>query len=378
MFVERERMYRSLRVGRPRPAWARLLAAVVTLVTAATTLTACLSSGSEVGVSLILKTLTNPYFVAMRDAAQAKADAAGIKLSVAAGTADGDTQNQINEIYTAIARGDKGILIATNGNSVNAAIKLARDNGLYVVALDTPPIPANATDNTYATDNTQAGRLIGQYTAARLGGKKAVIAMLDLYNDQVASVDINRDHGFLEGMGIDPSSDSQLAQEPRQGQYEGAGQDKGGPYVIACHQPTQGAVDGGRTAMEQCLQANPDINVVYSANEPAARGAFAALQAANATQKAFIVTIDGSCEGMEDVKSGTFAADATQYPGDMAAIGVDAVVKRSHGQAPPGVTPGKTFLDTGTNLVAAEVPAGVKAQTVDEALTRCWGNTDGT
>lgn len=356
----------------------RLLAAAVTVATALGSLTACLSSGDEIGVSLILKTLTNPYFVAMREAAQQKADAAGITLSVAAGTMDGDTQNQINEIYTAIARGDKGILITTNGNSVNAAIRLARDNGLYVIALDTPPIPADVADNTYATDNTQAGRLIGQYTAARLGGQKAVVAMLDLYNDQVASVDINRDHGFLEGMGIDPSSDSQLAQEPQKGQYKGVGGGPGGDYEIACHQPTQGAVDGGRTAMEQCLQARPDINVVYSANEPAARGAYAALQAAGATDKAFVVTIDGSCEGMADVQAGTFAADATQYPGDMAAIGVEAVVKRSQGQTPPGVTPGKTFLDTGTNLVATKVPTGIKAQSVDEGLQKCWGSRSGT
>ena len=202
--------------------------------------------------------------------------------------------------------------------------------------------------------------------------------MLDLYNDQVASVDIERDHGFLEGMGIDPASDSQLAQEPRQGRYEGAGDGgQDGDYVIACHQPTQGAVDGGRTAMEQCLSANPDINVVYTVNEPSGRGAYAALQAAGATEKAFVVTIDGSCEGMANVQSGTFAADATQYPGDMAAIGIDALVKVSNGQQPPGVTPGKTFLDTGTNLVATEVPAGVKAQSVDEGLQRCWGGTDG-
>lgn len=370
-------MHRSGRRHRRR-LHSRLLAALVTMATAAGTLTACVSSGDEIGVSLILKTLTNPYFVAMRDAAQAKADAAGIELSVAAGTADGDTQNQINEIYTAIARGDKGILIASNGNSVNAAIRLARDNGLYVIALDTPPIPADVTDNTYATDNTQAGRLIGQYAAARLGGKKAVIAMLDLYNDQVASVDIERDHGFLEGMGIDPASDSQLAQEPREGRYQGVNGGKGGDYVIACHQPTQGAVDGGRTAMEQCLSADPDINVVFSVNEPAGRGAYAALGAAGAREQAFVVTIDGSCEGMADVGNGTFAADATQYPGDMAAIGIDALVKLSNGQQPPGVTEGKTFLDTGTNLVATEVPDGVETQTVDEGLQRCWGSTSGT
>ena len=99
--------------------------------------------------------------------------------------------------------------------------------------------------------------------------------MLDLFNNQVVSVDIQRDHGFLEGMGIDPGSKTQNGQ---------GGQDRvllgGGEYQIACHQPTQGAIDGGRTAMENCLSANPDINVVYAINEPAAEGAYNALKAA--------------------------------------------------------------------------------------------------
>ena len=108
-----------------------------------------------------------------------------------------------------------------------------------------------------------------------LGGKPAVIAMLDLFNNQVVSVDIDRDHGFLEGMGINPGNPNENGQEAKTGTYTG-----GGKYTIACHQPTQGAIDGGRTAMENCLSANPDINVVYAINEPAAEGAYAAIKAA--------------------------------------------------------------------------------------------------
>ena len=36
-----------------------------------------------------------------------------------------------------------------------------------------------------------------------MDGKKATIAMLDLFNDKIVSVDVNRDQGFLTGMGID-------------------------------------------------------------------------------------------------------------------------------------------------------------------------------
>jgi fructose transport system substrate-binding protein len=76
--------------------------------------------------------------------------------------------------------------------------------------------------------------------------------MLDLFNNQVVSVDIQRDHGFLEGMGIDPGSKTQNGKEAKTGKYTGG---KGGDYEIACHQPTQGAIPGGKTAMENCLSA---------------------------------------------------------------------------------------------------------------------------
>lgn len=252
-------------------------AAIAISVCLGTTLVACgssdsnsSSSGSEkVGVSLILKTLSNPYFVSMEKDAKTQAAKDKVSLTVAAGTSDGDTQTQITAIDNAVSRGDKGILITTNGDAVNTALKRAKQAGLFVIALDTAPNPASVADITYATDNEQAGRLDGQYAAAALDGKPAVIAMLDLFNNQVVSVDIDRDHGFLEGMGIDPGSKTENGKEAKSGKYTGG---KGGTYTIACHQPTQGAIDGGRTAMENCLSANPDINVVYAINEPVRRG----------------------------------------------------------------------------------------------------------
>src|SRR3954466_15844433 len=270
--------------------------------------------GEKVGVSLILKTLTNPYFVSMKNDAQKAADQQGVNLTVAAGKQDGDTQSQISAIDNAISRGDKGILITTNGDAVNSELQKAKKAGLYVIALDTVPNPASTVDITYATDNEQAGKLAGQYAAKKLNGQKAVIAMLDLFNNQVVSVDIQRDHGFLEGLGIDPGSKTQNGQEAKTGKYSG------GDYQIACHQPTQGAIDGGRTAMENCLSSNPDINVVYAINEPAGEGAYNALKAAGKEKNVAIYAIDGSCSGLKNVTSGEFAADAVQYPGKMAAL----------------------------------------------------------
>jgi len=329
------------------------------------------SGGKSVGVSLILKTLTNPYFVAMASDAKTEATKDNVSLTVAAGSQDGDTAAQIQAIQNAISRGDKGILITTNGDAVNAALKQAKAAGIFVIALDTAPNPANTADITYATNNETAGLLDGQYAAAKLAGKPAVIAMLDLFNNQVVSVDIDRDHGFLKGMGIDPGSTTQNGKEAKTGKYSK------GTYTIACHNATQGAEATGRTAMENCLSANSNINVVYAINEPAARGAYAALKAAGKQSTVAVYAIDGSCLGVSNVKSGEFTADTLQFPGKMALLGVDAIANLARTGKKPTTTNGLSFFDTGTALVASAPLSGVTSATPTAAGSQCWGSASG-
>ena len=324
--------------------------------------------GGGIKAVLILKTFSNPYFVWMEKAAKADATAKGVSLTVSAGTADGDTATQITAIDNAIAAGDKGIIITPNGNAVNAALLKARQAGLFTIALDTAPTPASTVDLTYATDNTAAGKLDGQWAAAKLAGKPADIALLDLFNNQVVSVDVDRDHGFLEGMGIPVGSASINGKEPTSGKYTGG---KGGTYKIGCQVPTQGAIPTGKSAMQTCLQKDPNINVVYAINEPAAQGASEALKAAGS--KALVVAIDGGCSNLPFVANGAINATAGQFPGKMAADGLDAIVNFAKTGKKTGPTPGLTFYNTGTQLYTNDPQSGVASVTATAAKKLCWG-----
>jgi fructose transport system substrate-binding protein len=353
-------------------------AAAGTTATAATTAgagttaaggTAGAAAGTPVGVSLILKNTSNAFFVSMQKSAEAAAQAMGVNLTTAAGKEDGDTATQISAIEAAVAKGDKGILITPSGDAVVPALDAARKAGLYVIALDTPPNPASAVDITFATDNYNAGQLIGQWTAGQLAGKKATIAMLDLFNDKVVSVDTGRDQGFLNGMGIVKQEDKTgNGKEPSSGKYSG------GDYTVVCHEPTNGAVDGGKTAMETCLAKNPDINVVYTINEPAAQGAEDALKAAGKDKGVLIVSVDGGCKpGLELVSSGVIGATAQQYPGKMATLGMQAIRDLADGKPAPSVSPGLDFFNTGVNLVTDKAVAGVDSISVADGQKICWG-----
>jgi fructose transport system substrate-binding protein len=321
--------------------------------------------GDKIGVALITKDSSNPFFVAMQKGAKEEASKAGIDLTVASGKQEGDDQGQITAIENSIAKGDKGILITPMSTGVNSAMKKARDAGLFVIALDTPPDPANTVDITFATDNFKAGTLIGQWAEKQLAGKPATIALLDLFNDKIVSVDYNRDQGFLTGMGIDTKDKKKNGDEDKTGKY------KSGTYTIVCNEAGNGAEDGGRSAMERCLTKNPDINVVYTINEPTAVGASAALKAQG--KDAMIVSVDGGCAGVKSVKSGVIGATAQQYPLKMAQLGMEAIKKIATGGEKPKTSEGLDFFDTGVALVTDKKAEGVDSISSDDGSKICWG-----
>src|SRR3954470_22501111 len=164
---------------------------------------AAAAADDTINITLITKDPDNHFWTAMVEGAQKAAKEQNAAITVAAGRDQTDADGQIQAIEYAVQRGDNGILIANNGPAVNAAIQKARHAGLYVLALGTPTDPTNLVDATVAADNFQAGELIGKWAAGALGGKKATIALLDLFADKIVTIDYQRDQGFLKGMGID-------------------------------------------------------------------------------------------------------------------------------------------------------------------------------
>ncbi len=338
---------------------------------------ACSDDGDEgVAVSLITKDSTNAFFVAMQEGAQQKADELGVDITIGSGQAEGDDQGQIDLIEAAIANGHDGILITPMSVNVNDAIQRARDAGLYVIALDTPTDPPDVVDITFATDNCAAGEAIGQWAAGKLNGEKAVIARLVIFDDRVVSVDYCRDNGFLRGMGIDIGDLTVMGDEPTSGNYTTG---VGGEYEWVCLEATLANEEGGRAGMENCLAANPDINVVYTINEPTAFGAAEALEAAGKVvgEDVIVVSVDGGLAGVEAVQDGSIQATSQQYPLRMASLGVEAINTIATGGEPPSNTSADgTFFDTGVTLCTDEPVDTVTVADQEDSqfcIDNAWG-----
>lgn len=299
------------------------------------------TADGTVAIGLVTKTNSNPYFVKLRESAQAEADKKGAKLVALAGKFDGDNQGQVDAINNLVAQNVKGILITpSNSTGVLSAIKAARDKGIIVIALDTATEPADAVDATFATDNKAAGVTQGKYVKAALADKKASLVLLD--GTPGSTVDDLRHKGFLEGFGLTADS----------------------PEVKGTA-VTNGDQTKAQTAMENLYQRDPGINAVYTINEPAAAGA---AQALTGKKGVVIGSIDGSCTGVRNVKDGKFAATVMQFPKKMAQQGVDAVVDYAKDKKKPS-----GFIDTGSQLITDKPVSGLESQDTAWGLKNCWG-----
>ena len=310
---------------------------------------------------LITKTESNPYFVKMKQGAEAEAKKLGVSLKTYTGKYDGDNQSQVNAIEACMADGAKGILItASSTKAIVPAVEKARKAGILVIALDTALNPANAADMTFATDNFQAGVLDGEWAKAKLGAKAkdAKIAFLDLAVSQ-PTVGVQRDQGFMKGFGIDIKNPNKWGDETD-------------PRIVG-HDVTAGSIEGGQKAMEHLLAKNPNINLVYAINEPAAAGAYQALKSLGKAKGVTIVAIDGSCQGVKNVGAGIIGATSQQYPLKMASMGIEAIVKYAKTGKKPQASKGLDFFNTGTNLITAHPQKGVPSIDVKKGLALCWG-----
>jgi fructose transport system substrate-binding protein len=323
--------------------------AVGLALTCALTLAGCGSSGTDaagatVTLGIVELNLSNPFFGTLERATEAAAKANGWRVMKSEAQVPGDSATQVTAIENMITNKVKAIVLdPANPTALVDVVKKARAQGILVVTVNATLSPIDAADATFATDNTAAGRLIGQWAKASSPADPH-LAMLDY--DLSDGPSSGRHNGFLAGYGIELSSP-----------------------LVAGSALTKGTVDTGQSAMENLLSAHPDINLAYTINEPTAHGAYTAIKNKGLAGKVVMVSVDGACTGVEDVKSGIIGATAMQFPskmGQLAAAAAAAYVK-------DGTKPKPGLTDSGAVLITDKPAAGLSSQTSAWGLENCWG-----
>lgn len=265
-----------------------------------------------IGASCI--TLTNPYFILIKDVMTEEAAKHGYEVVFLSG--DQDPAKQANQIKDFIVR--KASAIALNpcdSKSIGPSIKEANEAGIPVFTFD---IKCQAPDveivSHIATDNFQGGQLAGEAMIEALGAEGGKIVVLDY---KPAESCIMRVDGFKEVLG-----------------KHNASRDSGKIEIVA-ELPGDGVKDKGFKASEDALQAHPDLKGIFAINDPSGLGAVAALEKAGKLDDVAVIAFDGQPEGKQAIKDGKIYADPVQFPDQIARKTVQAIVDHFDGKDVP-------------------------------------------
>ncbi|MBY6277200.1 ribose ABC transporter substrate-binding protein RbsB [Symbiobacterium thermophilum] len=254
-------------------------------------------------LGLAISTLNNPFFVDLRDGAQAAADAAGVKLVVM--DAQDDPSKQISQVEDLITQKVDALLInPTDSDAIVTAVEAANEANIPVFTVDRGANGGKVVAH-IASDNVLGGRMAGELIVELIGGQGQVA---ELEGIPGASAARDRGQGFHEAVdgvqGID----------------------------VVASQPADFDRAKGLTVMENILQAHPDIVAVFAHNDEMALGALEAIEAAGKADQIKVVGFDATDDAVKAVQEGRMAATVAQKPKEMGRLGVETALKHLNGE----------------------------------------------
>jgi ribose transport system substrate-binding protein len=264
------------------------------------TSTASFTAHAQDTMAIVLSTLNNPFFVTMKDGAEAKAKELGYKLIVL--DSQNDPSKELSNVEDLTVRGVKVILInPTDSDAVSNAIKIANRAHVPVLTLDRGASHGDVVSH-IASDNVAGGEMAGEFIVKKVGPKAKVIQLEGIAGTSAAR---ERGEGFMKAV------------------------KKSGMDLLAT-QPADFDRTKGLNVMENLLAANPDVQAVFAQNDEMALGALRAVQASG--KKVMIVGFDGTDDGIAAVKRGQLAATVAQQPDMIGALGIETADKVLKGE----------------------------------------------
>lgn len=280
------------------------LAAVMAL-----SVTACSVDGENTGsgnneskegngtIGLSVSTLSNPFFVTLSEGAEAKAEAEGVKLTVA--DAGDDAAKQVSDIEDLCSKGISVLIVnPVDSDAVAPAVEDAIAKGIKVISVDRV-VNGVDVDCAIASDNVAGAKLATEYLL-ELVGEGAKVA--ELQGVPGASATIDRGEGFHA------VADEKLD-------------------VVASQTANFDRAEG-MSVMENMLQANADIKGVFAHNDEMALGALEAISGKDIV----IVGFDATDDAVAAVEAGTMAATVAQKPDLMGETAVETAIKLINGE----------------------------------------------
>lgn len=274
---------------------------MLTLIAVAVMSLSAATQAAEQSMALVVSTLNNPFFVTLKEGAEAKAKELGYQMVVL--DSQNDPAKELANVEDLAVRKVSAILVnPTDSAAVGNAIMLANKAGIPVLTLDRGANVGEVKAH-IASDNIAGGKMAGDFIASKLGKNIDVIQLEGIAGTSAAR---DRGEGFAQAV-------------------------KSNGFKVLASQPADFDRTKGLNVMENLLAAHPDVKAVFAQNDEMALGALRATQAAG--KQVLIVGFDGTDDGKAAVKSGKLGATVAQQPALIGAIGVETADKVLKGES---------------------------------------------
>lgn len=264
----------------------------------------CSNRKSDKKVGIVLSTLNNPFFVSMKEGAEKEAEKLGFELIVL--DSQNDPAKERSNVEDLIQLGVVALLInPTDSDAVVKSVEVANEANIPVITLDRQSNGGEVTIH-IASDNIKGGAMAAEFVLEKLG-TEANINVVELQGIPGASATRDRGAGFhsiLDDKTNVKFVSSQAADFDRQ---------------------------KGLSVMENILQGNSDVQVVFAHNDEMALGAAKAIGTSNV--KAMVIGFDGNEDALDAVEKGEMIATVAQQPDLIGALGVELALKIYNGEA---------------------------------------------
>ena len=278
------------------------------------------AEGLKIGFSQV--TLQSPFYVQLKDGAEAAAKAGGDTLTYL--DANGDVTRQNNDIQDLISQGVNDLIInPVNPDAVAPSLDAAKAAGIPVITVDRSVNGGEVTAH-IGRDNKKMGQLVGEAVLARLKADGVSGAkIIEIQGDAGGAVMMDRRDGFHKAL-------------------EGSGHTiVEGPYAEYIR-------SNAVTAMQDLLQANPDVKVVYAHNDDMALGALQVLHE-NKRDDVLVAGVDGLSEALGVMaKGGNYVATALNDPKYLGDVTIQVARQAAAKKEVP------SFVDAGTAVVTKD------------------------
>jgi ribose transport system substrate-binding protein len=283
-------------------------------------------------VAFVLKTFNSPFFLDMRNGAEAAATRAGIDLTVQSAEREIDVERQMQIIENLIETHVDVLCICPSGSkAIVPAVGKANRAAIPVIIVDDEIDESAAADqhvtfDTYiGSDNVEGGRIAGQYLVDASGGSATLALLEGIPGHQTGDA---RLRGFLDAVRSAPG------------------------IAVVSSQTANWERDQGFTVFRNMLQAHAAIDALFACNDVMALGAIEAIQAAGRTGRIRVIGFDAIDDARKAIAAGTMAASVAQYPVEMGRLAVESAARLIRGERVPRDQRTKVGLVTRANLDA--------------------------